>query len=163
MKLFVTKEYFSKVGERIRDLNATLTKIRKEKTAAYNEDTNTWHDNFAYEQLTREEKQIQKLLADLMADISNMCVVPAKSTNDTDKVGLYCLVCVNEENLDTETETKFHFGIVPLGAEDISKNMYAYNTPFVKSLMGLSVGDEVNVCLPSGNMQITILSIDKLN
>ncbi len=163
MKLFVTKEYFSKAGERIRDLNATLAKIREEKTAAYNEDTNTWHDNFAYEQLTREEKQTQKLLADLTSEINNMCVVPANIKNNTDKVGLNCSVCVNEENLDTGTETKRQFCIVPLGAEDISKNMYAYNTPLVKSLIGLSVGDEANVRLPSGNILITILSIDKIN
>lgn len=76
MKIFVTAEYFEKCQKRIRELNEKLAQIRCDKTAAYTEDTNTWHDNFAYEHLTREEKQTEKLIADLTTDLNNMLVVP---------------------------------------------------------------------------------------
>ena len=65
MKIFVTKEYFDKSQRKVRELQERLAQIRIDKTAAYTEDTNTWHDNFAYEHLTREEKQTEKLVAGL--------------------------------------------------------------------------------------------------
>ena len=66
MKIFVTKEYFDKSQRKVRELQERLAQIRNDKTAAYTEDTNTWHDNFAYEHLTREEKQTEKNRGRLM-------------------------------------------------------------------------------------------------
>ena len=127
MKLFVTPEYFEKSQQKIHELNAQLTQIRHDKTAAYTEDTNTWHDNFAYEHLTRMEKQTQKQIADLMADLDNMHVVPAVVPSVTNSVGLYCSVCVTVENEGTGDQTTCRYGIVPLGAECIADKIYAYN------------------------------------
>lgn len=90
MKNFVTSEYFDKFQKRIRELNEKLAQIRTDKTAAYTEDTNTWHDNFAYEHLIREEKQTEKLVADLTADLNNMLIVPVCKPSNTSTVGLYC-------------------------------------------------------------------------
>ena len=94
MKIFVTKEYFDKSQRKFRELQERLAQIRSDKTAAYTEGTNTLHDNFAYEHLTREEKQTEKLVADLLADLDNMLVVPRNKPATTETVGLYCWVCV---------------------------------------------------------------------
>ena len=159
MKIFVTKEYFDKTQHKIQELRDSLAKIRADKTVAYTQDTNTWHDNFAYEHLIREEKQTEKLVADLMADLDNMLVVPGNKPAGTETVGLYCWVRVTQENENTGAETECKLGIVPLGAEDISQQMYAYNMPLVHPLIGLSVGDDVTICVPSGRITTTILSI----
>lgn len=162
MKIFVTKEYFDKSQRKVRELQERLDQIRNDKTAAYTEDTNTWHDNFAYEHLTREEKQTEKLVADLLADLDNMLVVPRNKPATTETVGLYCWVCVAQENKTTGAETECRLGIVPLGAEDISQQMYAYNMPLVHPLVGLSVGDEITVRVPSGEIHMTIQTIEPL-
>ena len=159
MKIFVTKEYFDKSQQKIQEIQERLAKIRSDKTAAYTEDTNTWHDNFAYEHLTREEKQTEKLVADLVADLDNMLIVPTDKPATTETVGLYCWVCVTQENEKTGIQTECRFGIVPLGAEDVSKKLYAYNMPLVQPLLGLSIGDETTVRVPSGEIITTILSI----
>ena len=159
MKIFVTKEYFDKSQQKVRELQEQLAQIRTDKTAAYTQDTNTWHDNFAYEHLTREEKQTEKLIADLLADLDNMLVVPRNKPATTETVGLYCWVCVTQENENTGAETECRLGIVPLGAEDIPQQKYAYNMPLVHPLIGLSVGDDVTICVPSGQITTTILSI----
>lgn len=86
MKIFVTKEYFDRSQRKVRELQERLAQIRNDKTAAYTEDTNTWHDNFAYEHLTREEKQTEKLVADLLADLDNMLVVPRNKPATTETV-----------------------------------------------------------------------------
>ena len=163
MKIFVTAEYFDKSQKRIRELNEKLVQIRHDKTAAYTEDTNTWHDNFAYEHLTREEKQTEKLIADLTSDLDNMLVVPRKKPVTTETVGLYCWVCVTQENETTGAETECRLGIVPLGTEDIPQQKYAYNMPLVHPLFGLSVGDEITVRVPSGEIHMTIQTIESMN
>ena len=163
MKLFVTREYFSDAEKRIRELNVTLDKIRADKTAAYTQDTNSWHDNFAYEHLTREEKQTERHLSDLITDFQNMEVVPLGANFNADCVGLYCTVTVNQENLDTGAITQNSFSIVPLGGEDVTNKIYAYNMPIVSPLMGLPVGGQANVVMPSGELEITILSINPFN
>lgn len=48
MKIFVTKEYMNAGNERVKQLERELERIREEKGAALAEDTNAWHDNFAY-------------------------------------------------------------------------------------------------------------------
>lgn len=162
MKIFVTKEYFDRSQRKVRELQERLAQIRSDKTAAYTEDTNTWHDNFAYEHLTREEKQTEKLVADLLADLDNMLIVPRNKPATTETVGLYCWVCVTQENENTSTETKCRLGIVPLGAEDIPQQKYAYNMPLVHPLVGLSVGDEITVRVPSGEIHMTIQTIEPI-
>jgi transcription elongation GreA/GreB family factor len=163
MKLFVTREYFSDAENRIRELNVTLDKIRADKTAAYTQDTNSWHDNFAYEHLTREEKQTERHLSDLITEFQNMEIVPLCAQFNADCVGLYCTVTVSQENLNTGAITQNSFSIVPLGGEDITNKIYAYNMPIVSPLMGLSVGGQANVAMPSGELEITILSIYPFN
>ena len=159
MKIFVTKEYFDKSQRKVRELQEQLAQIRTDKTAAYTQDTNTWHDNFAYEHLTREEKQTEKLVADLLAELDNMLVVPGNKPANPKTVGLYCWVCVTQENENASTQTQCRLGIVPLGAEDVSQQIYAYNMPLVHPLIGLSVGDDITICVPSGQITTTILSI----
>ena len=159
MKIFVTKEYFDKTQHKIQELQEQLALIRTDKTAAYTQDTNTWHDNFAYEHLTREEKQTEKLVADLLAELDNMLVVPGNKTASPKTVGLYCWVCVIQENETTGAKTECKLGIVPLGAEDVSQQIYAYNMPLVHPLIGMAVGDDVTICVPSVQITTTILSI----
>lgn len=162
MKIFVTKEYVDKSQQKIQEIQDRLAQIRIDKNAAYTEDTNTWHDNFAYEHLTREEKQTEKLLTDLITDLDNMLIVPNGKPAITENVGLNCWVCVRQENEDTGTETQCRLGIVPLGAEDIPQKLYAYNMPLVQPLLGLSVGDETTVSVPSGEIRMTILSVEPI-
>lgn len=75
---------------------------------------------------------------------------------------MYCWVCVSQENEDTGEQTECRLGIVPLGAENIAEKLYAYNMPLVHPLVGLSVGDETTVRVPSGNICIAIKTIESM-
>ena len=161
MKVFVTEKYMKNAFDKITQLQKELENIRREKNISFEGDTNTWHDNFAYEQLTREEQQTAKLLADLSSEFSNMQIISFNpNMNDIKTVGLYCHVCVNQENLTSGTITEKQFDIVPLGNENITENIYAYNAPLIKPLMGLNPGEDVTVVLPTGETQITVLSVE---
>ena len=62
MKIFVTKEYLQECSVKIKELQQALEAIRQDKNTAFEGDTNTWHDNFAYENATREEKMAEDRL-----------------------------------------------------------------------------------------------------
>ena len=49
MKVFVTEKYMKNALEKITQLQKELENIRREKNISFEGDTNTWHDNFAYE------------------------------------------------------------------------------------------------------------------
>ncbi len=163
MKIFVTKSYFENSKKHVGQISDALADIRAEKYQAYTQDTNSWHDNFAYEHLTRQEKQTEKQLTNLMCDLDNMQIVDIESCDrSADVVGLYCWADVVMENLSDGAETKSRLGIVPLGDEDIAHNIYAYSMPIVYPLIGLSIGGEANICMPAGEIQITVLEITKM-
>ena len=49
MEIFLDKKGFDEISNYITELRKSLNDIRKEKGHAYMEDSNTWHDNYAFE------------------------------------------------------------------------------------------------------------------
>ena len=162
MKVFVTEKYMKNALEKITQLQKELENIRREKNISFEGDTNTWHDNFAYENLTRQEKLAEDRLFKAIKDAENFEACSNTSGDVPDVVGLYCWIGVVQENLETGEETKMVFGLVPLGDEDYAKKIFAYNSPAVCSLIGARVGDERVVKIPVGTFKITILHIEKM-
>jgi len=162
MKIFVTEKYKKNALDKITQLQKELENIRHEKNISFEGDTNTWHDNFAYENLTRQEKLAEDRLFKAMKDAENFEVCSNVLGCVPDAVGLYCWVKVAQENLETGEETEKVLGLVPLGDEDYGKKIFAYNSPAVCSLMGAKIGDERVVKIPIGTLKITILSIETM-
>ena len=54
------------------------------------------------------------------------------------------------------------WGLCHWGAEDIPQQKYAYSMPLVHPLVGLSVGDETTVRVPSGEIHMTIQTIEPM-
>ena len=71
MKIFVTEKYMKNAFDKITQLQKELENIRREKNISFEGDTNTWHDNFAYENLTRQEKLAEDRLFKAMKDAEN--------------------------------------------------------------------------------------------
>src|SRR5258708_6166435 len=61
---------------------------------------NQWHDNFAFEQLMRDEQMINTQIAELNEKIGQMAIVEA-APEDTDKLRIGHLVVLN---VDDETK-----------------------------------------------------------
>ena len=162
MKVFVTEKYMKNALEKITQLQKELENIRREKNISFEGDTNTWHDNFAYENLNRQEKLAEDRLFKAMKDAENFEVCSNIVDGVPDVVGLYCWVRGVQENLETGEETERVFGLAPLGDEDYAKKIFTYNSPAVCSLMGAKVGDERVVKIPVGTFKITILHIEKM-
>ena len=118
MKIFVTQEYMQSSIARIKQLEAELDHIRKEKNNAFEGDTNSWHDNFAYESLTREEKLAEDKLFKAVREMDNYRVFADTVPANPKIVGIFCWVKVLEENLANLKQQEKTIGLVPLGGED---------------------------------------------
>lgn len=162
MKIFVTKEYFEKAIAKVKQIEVELDDIRKEKSGAFQGDTNTWHDNFAYESLTREEKMTENKLFKTAKELDDLVVFEKSPTIVPKFVELYCLVKVLEENLATFKKIEKTIGLVPLGAEDYKKLIYSYNAPIAAPLMGAKVGEERVVKIPMGSFKLKVLDIQRM-
>ncbi len=162
MKIFVTKEYMNAGAERVKQLEKELERIRKEKSAAFAEDTNAWHDNFAYESLTREEKLAENKLFQAVKELDTYRIFDEKTPVAPQMVGIYCWVKVLEENVANMKQMEKTIGLVPLGGEDYKKLIYSYNAPIVFPLMGAKVGDERIIKIPMGTFKYKVLQIDKM-
>lgn len=162
MKIFVTKEYLQECSVKIKELQQALEYIRQDKNTAFEGDTNTWHDNFAYENATREEKLAEDRLFKAMKDIENYTVFSAVVPDKPKVVGMYCWVKIIEENIaNAKTQEKI-IGLVPLGAQDLKNKIYSYNAPVVAPLMGAKVGEERIIKIPMGTFKTKILDIQKM-
>ena len=162
MKIFVTKEYLQECSVKIKELQQALEYIREDKNTAFEGDTNTWHDNFAYENATREEKLAEDRLFKAMKDIENYTVFSAVVPDKPKVVGMYCLVKIIEENIaNAKTQEKI-IGLVPLGAQDLKNKIYSYNAPVVAPLMGAKVGEERIIKIPVGTFKTKVLDIQKM-
>ena len=162
MKVFVTQEYMQSSIARIKQLEAELDHIRKEKNNAFEGDTNSWHDNFAYESLTREEKLAEDKLFKAVRELDNYRVFSDTIPVNPKSVGMYCWVKVLEENLANLKQQEKTIGLVPLGGEDYKNKIYSYNAPIVFPLMGAKVGEVRTVKIPIGTFKLTVLDIQKM-
>lgn len=162
MKTFVTYEYLQSCLENIANLRKNLEDIRSDKHTAFQGDTNTWHDNFAYENATRQEKLAEDRLFKALRDIDDYVVFSDNIQNNPNVVGIYCWVKIIEENTDTDVIDQKTVGIVPFGGQDIKNKIYSYNAPLIFPLIGAKIGEERTIKIPKGTFKIKILSIQKM-
>jgi len=162
MKIFVTKEYLQLCTKKIAEIKQELEKIRHDKNTAFEGDTNTWHDNFAYENATREEKMLEDRLFKAIQDMNNYTVFSSIVPDNPQTVGIYCWVRIKEENISNAQSQEKTIGLVPLGGQDLKNKIYSYNAPIVYPLMGAKIGEERIIKIPMGTFKTKILDIQKM-
>lgn len=74
--LYLSQNEYEKKRERIDSLRTELSKISKEKADAANNDPgNTWHDNFAFEQLEQQENFLYDQINSSLRELENVSII----------------------------------------------------------------------------------------
>ena len=172
--IFVTQAYFDALAEKIKGAKTRLAHARLDKSVAIKEDTNGWHDNFAFEHAMRAERmaedEIRILSGELNAcQISNGPCERQKSPDSLCQKDAQCATCscvefwTTVKVINIKTGGTRELSIVPIGADDAINNIFSYIAPIAAPLMGAKNGDIVNVTLPSEIIELEVLEIRRFS
>jgi len=157
--MFVVQSYYENVIQKIAEKEKRLVDIQPEKEYAYHNCGDQWHDNPHYNNLLSEERGLLTTLNELRAQISSMKIIDIISPANFNSVGLCTRVVVNEYDINTDKEQTKEICIMPLGADDVSCGILPYTAPYAAALMGAEIGDVIEIKIPRGNLNITIMKI----
>lgn len=146
-----------KENELIR-LKKSLQEIRTEKRLSFLQaDGDGWHDNFGYEQATREEKMIVDRISLLNKEIMTATIID-ENPSDRTVVSAGAIVCLKLKYSDDDVET-FDGKIVAFPSETPHTEI-TVNSSIGRAILTKKVGDVTQAILPNGaKVDIEILSI----
>ena len=158
--IFVTVVGRQILQEQLNEKRRRYKEICDERTVAHELSGDGWHDNphFNYLQqmeatATREIAALNGLLARArMFRVANGC-------RPLDRVALGSVVTVLICDLPTGDETLRTFEIVGFQETQADAGRLAYNVPLVAGVMGLEVGDSVEVRLPTGTVEVEVAAL----
>ncbi len=105
----------------------------------------------------REEQGLLELRIRKMEDVLARSAVIDESNIQTDKVGIMTRVTV----LNSATKKKNEYQIVSPEEADFEGGRISMSSPIGKALMNKKVGEEVQVKVPAGTLELKVVSIGK--
>jgi transcription elongation GreA/GreB family factor len=140
---------------KIRALENKIKLVASQKGDAYENGGNGWHDNFAFEQLAREETMLINELMNLK-DVLRSAVVVSSFSTSIDRVDIGCIVALRDDE-GNEVE----YCVVGYGESDISTTpkRLEYLAPIIHPFMEGVVGDEHTLQIGSKQVVLTLAGI----
>ena len=145
-----TKEVMER---RLVSLQQDLMRRRLEMGAAI-EKGDEYHDNFAYEEASRQVDLTSRMLSDVKQKLNDVVIIEPRQDVDTIAIGNGVIVRFTGE---TEDET-----FILLGPDDATQKpgWISYESPLGQTLLGKRSGDQVEYQVPKGKPQsITIRKV----
>jgi transcription elongation GreA/GreB family factor len=104
-EIFLDKKGYDEFLNRITKLEVELQQLRRSKADALKEGDN-WHDNFAYEQLTRDEQSLMEEINKLTVMLERIVVIETKSGGiDNVSIGSKVKIKLTYDTDETEEMT----------------------------------------------------------
>jgi hypothetical protein len=156
LMVYVTKKGYEALLKRHYDLMERLKVIQKQKGETVELGGDTWHDNFAFEELVRQERVLNKQVGDASRDIAQAVIVTGKPKDTvTLQVGHIAYIYF----MDDETMKEVVVG--GFGETNLSADppVVDYGAPIVKPFFGFEVGHEAEVILDGKNRCLVLDSI----
>lgn len=135
MSIMLTKQGFEKINEELKK----LIQIDRPLACQMMEDSRpvgVVEDNPEYMQAVDNQNRIEKRILDLTQIISD-CVIFEKNMCKPNEVSFGATV----QFIDCESGITKEYTIVSIYESDISNNLISIEAPFVRSMLGLTVGE----------------------
>lgn len=150
---YLTKQGFRRLQERIKTLEAELSRLQSQVADAAEIGGNQWHDNASYEQLVIDIRGVDHQLSEAHRILNRAMIVDA--SGETDKVLVGTIVKLL---LDGTEET---WRIAGYGESDPDQNILAYNTPLAHLIMGKRAGEIIRGVIAGRTVEIKIIAISR--
>ena len=105
-----------------------------------------WHDNFGYEEATRQAENEMAFLAKLRQEVKDGKVIEPEEQTQKVAIGTTIKLLLGEK------ETEFTIGAY--GETDPGNGLISYTSPLAINLLEMKVGDSKIIAL--GNKQVTV-------
>ncbi len=153
-KFYFTPRGVDRIEERRRALRGQLREIQGEKGEAAEVGGNQWHDNFSFEELSRQEMMLNSQIAELNRIMDNMVIVRTVSS-DADHLSIGQVAV-----LDLAGERKA-FRVGGYDESDLEANppMIAYNAPLIAPFIGAEAGHQEVIYIGGVARQATLEEI----
>ncbi len=142
--------------QQIANLERELKQVRIEKNKAYHACGDDKLANPNFHKLEQEERIVEERIRDIQHSYKTAEIIYVDERN-TEKVDIGSIVkCSFEYTEFTEEEI---YEIVGYGESNLEENKLFYDTPVAIQLIGLKIGDETILSVPSGKVKCKILKL----
>ena len=145
---YFTQQGYTKLQKRLSTLEETLSNLMSQKEYIWEKCGDGWHDNFAFEELERQDKLLSGEIANVKKILNKSELVAKPQDNSTVQIGHK--VKIKKDNTISTLQ------ISGYNETDIAQNIYSYNTPLGKALLGAQKKEVVDF---QKNSKITVLEI----
>lgn len=116
---------------------------------ACSQSSETWHDNFEFEDANRTMQTISKLLSEVQRILTNAQVIPSIANNAIVNVGKRVRICIDGEDQE----------YVIWGYHTPIEGRVGYTAPLIQPLLWKTEWDVVEVSLHGKKREIEILEV----
>lgn len=157
---FLPKDY-AVLEENITDLQVRLKMTGLEAGEIVSQSSESWHDNYGFEEADRERKRLLKMLDDLQHIRIRAEVLRVKDDEkDQQRVSLGSRITVR--NLEINEERSFLIGSYMV-FEKTDPKEFSYASPFLSQLMGATIGEKRTVRIGEQEAMWQVVQISGLS
>ena len=154
MKLLVSKEGYDEYFSELEKLKSSLTNNAIDGSAAYTDAVGDgWHDNFAFEQTMRQEKQIVYNIKKMINEQKNLVIVEKHNKKNYVDIGDTVEIKFFYSDGEEETETYKLTGNYLSNNDEIT-----LNSPLGKSIYNKKIGSIVKYKVNNNEIKVQIIS-----
>lgn len=154
-QMMYTKEGYQALIDELKYLKGTKREEVKEAIAVARS-YGDLSENSEYDEARNEQAKVEARIKELEELIENALIVD-ETNIDTNVISIGSSVKVFDKGLDKEIE----YSIVGSNEVDPINKKISDQSPIGRALMGKTAGDEVNVDVPSGTIQLKVLEVTR--
>jgi len=154
-KNYLSREGYEKLEEELKDLK---TRGRKEiaEEIAEARSKGDLSENAEYDAAKEAQGHLEKRIAELENALAHARILEDEDIK-IDKAYLLSTVTIHNKKVDK----KVKYTLVSPDEADFSNNKISVESPIGKALLGREIGEQVEVDVPAGTMELEILNIER--
>ncbi len=154
--IYVTRKGMDLLTQKLNEAIEKLRQTQGQKGEAYDVGGDNWHDNFAFEELNRQEMMFNRQIANIRALQDQQVLVSSPTDEEHVQIG-------HVISLEDEDGSVREFLVAGYGETDLRSNppMLEYGAPIISPFMGTEVGTEANVQIKGKQTSLLLTAIRK--
>lgn len=154
--IYVTRKGVDLLNQRLNEAIEKLRQTQSQKGEAYDVGGDNWHDNFAFEELNRQEMMFNRQIADIRALQDQQVLVSPPADEEHVQIGHII-------SLEDDDGSVREFRVAGYGETDLHSKppTLEYGAPIIFPFMGAEVGADAKVQIKGKQTTLVLTAIRK--